>query len=562
MNEIIIVRPEKCVGCNTCVRSCPAPEANITKRLENGRFITTVNNEKCIACGECVKACNHGARDYIDDTRECMERIEKDKVIILASPSIKSVFPTQWIGILDWFKSKHCMIYDVALGADISTWAYLRAIENNIVGNIITQPCAAIVRYIEIYQPKLINNLSPIHSPIACAATYIKKYLRMTNPIAVLSPCIAKKHEFIETDLVDYNVTFKKLSEYFEANDIRIPQNAENEFEYHFEDQQGQLGSIYPRPGGLRDNLWLHNPDIDITTSGGVHKVYPELNMYAEMPEYKHPEVFDVLSCEFGCNIGPASGTFQSPFDVMTTMREIEREAKKNRKTGLFRQGEDRLFKKYNEELRLTDFIRGYKRLRPSPLPSEQQLDTVFKMMGMHTEEERRFDCHACGYRSCREMATAICRGLNTPDNCIIHAKSVLNARHSELTQQHEKLTEITFKCLELSEELKKNVREIKDNIETIGDSTNKTSERAGVVNDLLKNIIAFCSSNETMDADSVKQMVVILETTLKAFGALDENVNTTNKSSGLISESIIQIRELVDKINATLSETTNKAKD
>lgn len=556
MNEIIIVKPEKCVGCNACVRNCPAPEANITKLLEDGRFVTTVNTEKCIGCGECVRTCNHGARDYIDDTRECMERIERDKVIILATPAIKSVFPTQWIGILDWFKSKHCMVYDVSLGADICTWAHLRSIESKRVGNIITQPCAAIVKYIEVYQPKLLNNLAPIHSPISCAVTYIKKYLRLTNPVAVLSPCIAKKNEFNETGLVEYNVTFKKLSEYFEANGIKIPQNSEGEFEYHFEDMQGQLGAIYPRPGGLRDNLWLHNPDINVTTSEGVHKVYPELNMYAEMPEYKHPEVFDVLSCEFGCNIGPASGTGQTVFDVMATMREVEKESKKKRKTGLFRQGEDRLFKKFDEELRVSDFTRSYKRLKPTPLPSEKQLDTVFEMMGKHTEEDRNFNCHACGYRSCREMATAICRGLNTPDNCIVHAKSVLTARHSELTQQHEKLTEITNKCLALSEELKKNVREIKDNMQTIGESTNKTSERAGVVNDLLKNIISFCSSNETMDTDSVKQMIVILETTLKAFSALDENVNTTNASSNLISQSILKIRELVDGINATLNET------
>ena len=193
MNEIIIVKPEKCVGCNACVRNCPAPEANITKMLEDGRFVTTVNPDKCITCGECVRTCNHGARDYIDDTRECMQRLSKEKLIILATPAIKSVFPNQWIGILDWFRNKGCIIYDVSLGADICTWAHLRAIENRKVGNVITQPCAAIVKYIEIYQPKLLNNLAPIHSPIACAVTYIKKYLRRTNPIAVLSPCIAKK---------------------------------------------------------------------------------------------------------------------------------------------------------------------------------------------------------------------------------------------------------------------------------------------------------------------------------------------------------------------------------
>lgn len=558
MNEIIIVKPEKCVGCNACVRNCPAPEANITKMLEDGRFVTTVNPEKCITCGECVRTCNHGARDYIDDTKECMQRLAKEKLIILATPAIKSVFPTKWMSVLDWFRSKGCIIYDVSLGADICTWAHLRAIESSKVGNVITQPCAAIVKYIEIYQPKLLNNLSPIHSPIACAVTYIKKYLKRTNPIAVLTPCIAKKTEFQDTGLVDFNVTFNKLQEYFDVNGIKFHENDGHEFEYNFDDQQGQVGAVYPRPGGLRDNLWLHNPDINITTSEGVHKVYPELDMYAEMPEFKHPEVFDVLSCEFGCNVGSASGTDQTVFDVMATMREVEKEAKKRRKTGIFGKGEDKLFKKFDEELSITDFMRAYKRLTPSMIPSETQLNAVFELMGKHTDADRKFDCHACGYKSCRDMATAICRGLNTPDNCIVHAKSVLTARHSELTAQHERLTEITAKCLELSEKLKGNVHEIKKNIDTIGESTNNTSDRAHVVNDLLTNVIAFCQSNDVMDADSVKQMIVILETTLKAFTTLDENVNTTNESSGLIIQSIIEIRNLVDKINETLNETVN----
>ncbi|MDE5862524.1 MAG: 4Fe-4S dicluster domain-containing protein, partial [Ruminococcus sp.] len=346
MNEIIIVKPEKCVGCNACVRNCPAPEANITKMLEEGRFVTTVNPERCITCGECVRTCNHGARDYIDDTETCISRLGKEEVIILVAPAIKSVLPDKWKGILDWFRKNGCKIYDVSLGADICTWAHLRAIEERSVGNVITQPCAAIVKYIEIYQPRLLRNLSPIHSPIACAATYIRKYMRQDNPIAVLSPCIAKKTEFMETGLVNYSITFRKLMEYFEKNDIKIPTDSSHDFSYPFENQQGQVGAVYPRPGGLRDNLWLHNPDINITTSEGVHKVYPELDMYANMPEYKHPEVFDVLSCEFGCNVGPASGTTQTVFDVMATMREVEKEAKKRRKTtGPFRFGEDKLFK-------------------------------------------------------------------------------------------------------------------------------------------------------------------------------------------------------------------------
>ncbi len=556
MKEIIVVNADKCVGCNACVRNCPAPEANITKQLDDGRFVTTVNPDRCITCGECVRSCNHGARDFIDDTEEAIERMKKDKVIILATPAIKTVFPTQWKGILDWFRQQGCIIYDVSLGADICTWAHLRAMENKQVGNIITQHCAAIVKYVERYQPNLLENLAPIHSPILCAVTYIKNYLLKTNPIAVLSPCIAKKTEFMETGLVNYNVTFKKLMDYFEKKNIRIPNNAIDDYEYKFDEQQGQVGSIYPRPGGLRDNIWLHDPDINITTSEGVHKVYPELDMYAEMPDFKHPEVFDVLSCEFGCNVGPASGTNQTVFDVMATMREIEKDAKKRRKTGLFGKGEDRLFRKFDEELNLEDFKRKYRPAQPSPVPSERQLDPIYEKMGKHTVADRTFNCHACGYRSCREMAIAIFRGLNTPDNCIVHAKTVLIARHSQLAEQHEKLAEITAECLSLSDKLRAAVKDITANMNTIDDSTTATSERAAVVNDLLKNIVMFCNANDTMDEDTVKQLVSILETTISAFGALDDNVNATNESSGLIQKSIEEISSLVDNINDTLKKT------
>ena len=90
MNELIIVKPEKCTGCNSCIRSCPAPEANIVRQLDNGKFIIAVNPDKCIACGECVRTCIHGARDFIDDTEEGMSHLIKEKLILIASPAVKA----------------------------------------------------------------------------------------------------------------------------------------------------------------------------------------------------------------------------------------------------------------------------------------------------------------------------------------------------------------------------------------------------------------------------------------------------------------------------------------
>jgi hypothetical protein len=240
----------------------------------------------------------------------------------------------------------------------------------------------------------------------------------------------------------------------------------------------------------------------------------------------------------------------------MATMREIEKSAKTKRKTGVFRGGEDKLFKKFDEELKISDFMRAYRPSTPTPVPTDRQLDAVFEMMGKHTEEERNFNCHACGYKSCRDMAIAISRGLNTADNCIVHAKSILTARHSELTAQHELLSEITNECLTLSDKLRDDLKSINSNMDTIGDSTAKTSDRASVVNDLLTKVIAFCKGTSSMDSSSVGQLVEILETTLDAFKALDDNVNVTNESSAVIRNSISEISSLVDSINDSFRKT------
>lgn len=560
MSDIVIVKPENCVGCNACVRACPVPEANISKQVAEGKFITSVNSEKCVGCGACVSACSHGARDYVDDTEACMSLLGSEKLILLVTPAIKSVLPNKWKDVLDWFRKKGCLIYDVSFGADICTWAHIRAIESNQIGNVVSQQCPAVVKYIEAYQPKLLQNISPIHSPTLCLATYIRKYLRRTNPIAVLSPCIAARMENEETGLVEYNMTIKKLMEYFDKNDIRIPTSDPNVYEYQFDEQQGQLGSVFTRPGGMRDALHANLPDLSIANTEGV-SVYQQLDMYAMMSDNKRPQVFDVFSCQNGCNMGPGTGSRQNVFDVSNIMKNVEKNARERRKgSGLFnRGGDDKLFKAFDEELQLADFIRSYRPGRPTMTPSDEQLQPIYESMGKLTDEERHYDCRACGNNTCREMAISIFRGLNTPNNCIVHAKSVLLASHSTLTNKHEKLAAITEECLGLSDKLMTDIEQIGNNMTSIGESTTKTHERANVVNDLLKNIVTFCNGNPTMDEASVKQLTAILETTIKAFGAVDDNVNVTNESSSAIKKSIDQITEVIGKLNAVLMESESQ---
>ena len=105
-------------------------------------------------------------------------------------------------------------IIGVSFGADITTWAYINYITKNQFTGGISQPCPAVVNYIEMYAPELLPKLMPVHSPMMCAAIYAKKYLHITDKLAFISPCIAKKNEIFDPDTdgyVSYNVTFDHL---------------------------------------------------------------------------------------------------------------------------------------------------------------------------------------------------------------------------------------------------------------------------------------------------------------------------------------------------------------
>lgn len=138
---------------------------------------------------------------------------------------------------------------------------------------LISQPCAAVVNYVLRHKPELLKNLSPIHSPMACLAIYMRKILGFKGKIAALSPCIAKIDEFRATKLINYNVTMEHLKKYFETCHVELP-SVKIYSEFEFDDYQGLEGAIYPKPGGLMKNLLIHEPEMEIVTSEGPDKLY------------------------------------------------------------------------------------------------------------------------------------------------------------------------------------------------------------------------------------------------------------------------------------------------
>lgn len=94
----------------------------------------------------------------------------------------------------------------------------------------------------------------PVQSPVMCAAIYAKKYMKITDKLAFISSCIAKKSEISDPNnqgYITYNVTFDHLLAYVRKNNVK-GEAVLDEIEYG-------LGSIYPMPGGLKISFMKSN---------------------------------------------------------------------------------------------------------------------------------------------------------------------------------------------------------------------------------------------------------------------------------------------------------------
>lgn len=442
---------DSCVGCNKCISVCPAILAN---RAEADGDVSkiVVDGDACVQCGSCFDACGHGARDFLDDTDTFFDDLRSGKKIsVIIAPAFLANYPNEYGRVLGYLKQKGVNhIYSVSFGADITTWAYLRYItENNFTGGI-SQPCPAIVNYIEKYIPELIPRLVPIHSPMMCTAIYVKKYLNITDDLVFLSPCIAKKSEITDPNThgyVKYNVTYDHLMKKIGRDYERAPEAAD-EIEYGF-------GSIYPTPGGLRENVehFLGKENM-IRQIEGEKRAYEFLHEYLERVQAgkRLPFMVDALNCEMGCIFGTATEQNRNTEDVLFEINKLRNDFKSDSQKKGFKKSENspwaknlspeerlkNLFEQF-KDLRLDDFKRAYnnKRLKINE-PSEMERESIYRSMHKITKADRSINCSACGYKTCKEMATAIYNGVNIKENCIHYVKDEVEREKEEILRKNE----------------------------------------------------------------------------------------------------------------------------
>ena len=539
LNSGLVYTNDDCIGCNHCISVCPVFEANYSLK-QDGKDLIYVNGDACVHCGACIDACHHHARSYQDDTEQFFLDLEKgESISVLVAPAFIANYPKDYGKVLGYLKNlgvRH--IISVSFGADITTWGYLNYITAYNLEGGISQPCPAIVDYIEKHVPELIPKIIPIHSPMMCAAIYVKKYMKIMDKLAFISPCIAKKSEIMRPDnrqYVSYNVTFDHLMDKLKGVNLGS-YHAVDELEYG-------LGCVYPQPGGLKENVeHFLGKDVLVRQVEGEKHAYHFLKEYAKRIKNGKPLPFmvDALNCSNGCLYGtgiePKMSENDDAFFEINTLRNKAKSSKMDRKSNKKNpwgkeNNYEKRFKNFNAqfaELRLEDFMCRYQENFQAVSVNEQQIEAGFEDMKKDSPQKRSIDCGACGYESCREMAEAVALGLNRRENCMHYEKDALQEEQERMQEMTEQLREEHRRKQALYEEIVEDFQQIKNAMGELAIGNQSSAEDATKIAQAVGGMTSFTQ----MLRNSMKQVL----DAITGYDEMNEDIIKISNQTGMLA--------------------------
>lgn len=545
--SVISVDKEKCVNCQRCIAVCPV------KMCNNGSGDYVAFDEKlCIGCGSCIEACTHGARKGIDDSELFFDSLKKgEKIVAIVAPAAIVSFRGKDLELNGFLKSLGVeAVFDVSFGAELTTKSYVEYIKNKNPDCVISQPCPALVSFIETYRPELIKYLAPADSPMLHCAKMIKEfYTKYTGyKIAAISPCYAKRREFDETGICDYNVTMRSIQSYMEEKNIRLDSFPKVEYE----NPAAERGVLYSTPGGLMRTAERFVPGISEKTRKieGNPKVFHYLAKFSEANKNKKPcfTLIDCLNCENGCNEGAGTTNKGMHLDEMESFvenRMHDRRSYWEQKGHSKKSALKKLNKAIDEFWKPGLYDRTYvdrsayfhQKIKE---PSQEEIQKIYRDMHKKTKADI-LNCGACGYEDCEQMAVAIYNGLNHPENCTHYTnilKDIMNEQHQdEVKRSVRKVVEAG------AEKLTENGRDVQTLATAARDMTESVSTSSSAVEEMIANINSINSILEH-NAESVglldeatRKGMTGIENVAELVSKIEENSNGLSEMSSVIQK-------------------------
>ncbi|MCC8167568.1 MAG: methyl-accepting chemotaxis protein [Planctomycetes bacterium] len=477
-------------------------------------------------------------------------------------------------------------VFDVSFGAELTVKSYLEHVKANNPATVIAQPCPAIVNYCQIYKPELIPYLAPADSPMLHIIRMVKRFRPefRNHRVAVISPCLAKRREFDETGVGDYNVTFTRLREYLVDRSIRLDQFEARDYD----NPPAERAVLFSSPGGLMRTAERFVPGIskNIRKIEGPHSIYHYLDQLPEMiRKGLAPKIIDCLNCENGCNGGTAAPARGKPVDELESHIERRSEGMRaryaeppKRKTRLLRKkrgGGLKDLEAYIEahwEPGLYD--RRYRNLSANAremVLTESDRQTIMTRLRKSGDGDM-YNCSACGYNSCEKMIHAIHQGFNRPENCFhfLLDKTLLSQKNfsriediavsttAAVTASKESATDLTAAMKSINEYAGK-IGSVMNSIEAIATQTNLLALNAAVE----AARAGEAGSGFAIVADEVRQLAIrcgdaardtraFLQGTVESARSGTVHSNRLEETIVKMEEAASEIKDLADKMKAS----------
>jgi len=282
----LIFDSSKCVDCRACIEVCKNQGVGVLGIKKNQSFweVMPLENfeEKCCYCGQCIIHCPVGAFEAVGEFEKVEKPLlDKSKTIVFQfAPAVRVSIGEEFnfspgtilteklvAGIR---KLGGGVVFDTSVGADFTTFEEAKELIERLKERknlpLFTSCCPAWVRFVEIYYPEFIPNLTTVRSPHMILGGLVKSFWARRQKIEAekivvvsIMPCVAKKYEIKREDLkvnnlfpVDYVLTTRELAFLFKKYKIDLRKIAPSQADIPLGIPSG-AGVIYGASGGVME---------------------------------------------------------------------------------------------------------------------------------------------------------------------------------------------------------------------------------------------------------------------------------------------------------------------